>query len=112
MDIVEFLRLGLVLYVVLVLTWFGFAVVKFPHWIREPSHKEVPMFVLKFCLVGSAAVGLWMGFILAVLDGFNETLTGIISLIPLMGLYPFLMFVRDAALSKMNIDNQKTKQSF
>lgn len=106
-DSIDFLRLGFVLYVVLVLTWFGFAVVKFPSWIREPIAKEFPIFALKFYLVGSAAVGLWMGFIYAVLHGFNQTLIGIISLIPLMGLYPFMTFVADSSLFKQKITRQE-----
>lgn len=103
-DTVEFLRVGFVLYVLLILIWFGLAVVKFPSWLRDPSDKELPMFALKFCLVGSAAVGLIFGFVSFVLHGFSDELIGVICVIPMMGLYPFLMFVREAALSKLNVD--------
>lgn len=103
-DTVEFLRVGFVLYVLLILIWFGLAVVKFPSWLRDPSDKELPMFALKFCLVGSAAVGLIFGFVSSVLHGFSDELIGVICVIPMMGLYPFLMFVREAALSKLNVD--------
>lgn len=108
-DTVDFLRLGFVLYVLLILIWFGLAVVKFPSWLRDPSDKELPMFALKFCLVGSAAVGLIFGFVSSVLHDFSGELVGVICVIPMMGLYPFLMFVRDAALSKSTTGVRETQ---